>query len=67
METTRLAAIPLFADLDEADPSTIAAAAVEVEAAQGKRWRRRAISGTRCSRSGAAPSRSARTAGGWPR
>jgi CRP-like cAMP-binding protein len=36
METTRLAAIPLFADLDEADLTTIAAAAVEVEAAQGE-------------------------------
>ncbi len=34
METSRLAAIPLFADLDEADLATIAAAAVEVEAAK---------------------------------
>ena len=36
METSRLAAIPLFADLDEADLATIAAAAVEVEAAEGE-------------------------------
>ena len=36
METSRLAAIPLFADLDEADLATIAAAAVEVEAGEGE-------------------------------
>jgi CRP-like cAMP-binding protein len=36
METSRLAAIPLFADLDEADRATIAAAAVEVEAGEGE-------------------------------
>ena len=36
METSRLAAIPLFADLDEADLATIAAAAVAVEAAEGE-------------------------------
>src|SRR6185436_8247250 len=35
MERTRLAAIPLFAELAEADLATIAAAAVEVEAAEG--------------------------------
>jgi hypothetical protein len=34
METSRLAAIPLFADLDEAGLATIAAAAVAVEAAE---------------------------------
>ena len=36
MEPTRLAAIPLFAELAEADLATIAAAAVEVEAAEGE-------------------------------
>ena len=36
MERTRLAAIPLFAELAEADLATIAAAAVEVEAAEGE-------------------------------
>src|SRR4029078_11993878 len=36
MKTTRLAAIPLFAELAEADLATIAAAAVEVEAAEGE-------------------------------
>jgi CRP-like cAMP-binding protein len=33
VETSRLAAIPLFADLDDADLAAIAAAAVEVEGA----------------------------------
>lgn len=36
METSRLAAIPLFAGLDEADLDTIAAAASEVEAVEGQ-------------------------------
>ena len=36
VETSRLAAIPLFADLDDADLAAIAAAAVEVEAAEGE-------------------------------
>jgi CRP-like cAMP-binding protein len=36
METSRLSAIPLFADLDDADLATVAAAAVEVEAAEGE-------------------------------
>ena len=36
MEPSRLAAIPLFADLDESDLATIAAAAVEVEAGEGE-------------------------------
>jgi len=35
METSRLAAIPLFADLNETDLSAIAAVAVEVDAAEG--------------------------------
>ena len=35
METSRLAAIPLFADLNETDLAAIAAVAVEVEAAKG--------------------------------
>jgi CRP-like cAMP-binding protein len=35
MEPSRLAAIPLFADLNEADLAAIAAVAVEVEAAEG--------------------------------
>jgi CRP-like cAMP-binding protein len=35
-ETSRLAAIPLFADLDDADLAAIAAAAVDVEAAAGE-------------------------------
>ena len=34
METSRLSAIPLFADVDDADLATVAAAAVEVEAAE---------------------------------
>lgn len=36
METSRLAAIPLFADLDDADLAAIAADAVAVEAAEGE-------------------------------
>ena len=36
METSRLAAIPLFAGLDEADLDTIAAVASEVEAVEGQ-------------------------------
>jgi len=35
METSRLAAIPLFADLNETDLAAIAAVAVEVDAAEG--------------------------------
>ncbi len=36
METSRLATIPLFAGLDDADLATIAAAASEVDAAEGQ-------------------------------
>jgi len=36
VETSRLAAIPLFAGLDEADLDTIAAVASEVEAVEGQ-------------------------------
>jgi CRP-like cAMP-binding protein len=36
VETSRLAAIPLFAGLDEADLDTIAAVASEVEAVEGR-------------------------------
>ena len=36
MEPSRLAAIPLFAGLDDADLAAVAAAAVEVEAAEGE-------------------------------
>ena len=35
METSRLAAIPLFADLNETDLAAVAAVAVEVDAAEG--------------------------------
>ena len=37
METARLAAIPLFGDLEGADLEAVAAAATEVEAAAGER------------------------------
>jgi hypothetical protein len=67
METSRLAAIPLFADLDDADLAAIAAAAVAGLRESRGEPQARQVSDTRCSRSKAAPSRCAQAASSWRR